>query len=114
MDDKRTLKRRHLIYYLKVFERDAGRLLGFLVDITPQGIMVMSETPIETERLFHLRILIQSSLHKKEYMHFDAKSKWCRKSINSDFYDTGFELIDTAPEAFAEITSIIDTLGFRD
>ncbi len=114
MDDKRTIKRRHLIYYLKVFDKDSEHIIGFLVDITPHGIMLMSEVPIETGKVFNLKILIQSSLHKREYLNFKAKSLWCRHSINSDFYDTGFELIDTDPKAFGEIESIIDTLGFRD
>jgi hypothetical protein len=47
MQEKRKLKRRHLIYYLRVFEKNTDTLLGYLVDITPEGIMIMSESPVE-------------------------------------------------------------------
>ena len=55
---ERSMKRRHLIYYLKVLDRDTEELLGFLVDITTKGFMVMSEKPIERDKVFHLKILL--------------------------------------------------------
>ena len=39
MDERRHLKRRHLIYYLSVEDIDTGRTLGHLVDVNPGGIM---------------------------------------------------------------------------
>lgn len=37
-EDGRTLKRRHLIFYLEVFNEDNDELLGHVVDITTKGI----------------------------------------------------------------------------
>ena len=74
----------------------------------------MSEIPIETEKIFHLRILIKSDLSEKKYLNFDAESKWCKKSINEDIYDTGIELINADMSDFKEIEEIIDALGFNN
>lgn len=114
MKEQRKLQRRHLIYYLTVIDRETDRPIGFLVDITTSGIMLMSETPIETDKVFHLKILLQTDLSAKEYLNFDAKSKWCRSGVNSDIYDTGFELIDATIDDFREIEEVIDALGFND
>ena len=54
--EQRKMKRRHLIYYLEAVDRDTDQPIGFLVDITTKGIMLMSETPIETGKIFHLKI----------------------------------------------------------
>ncbi len=116
MGEHRKLKRRHLIYYLKVMDRDTGEILGFLVDITTQGIMIMSEQPIKTGRTFHLQLLIPSDedAAEKKYLRFDARSRWSERSINTDFYDTGLELININIEEFETIEKIIHELGFDD
>ena len=112
--EQRRMKRRHLIYYLEATDRETGKLIGFLVDITTKGIMLMSKTPIETGKIFQLRILLKTDLIEKKYLNFDAKSKWCEKSINTDIYDTGFELINKDISDFREIEEVIDELGFNN
>jgi len=112
--EQRKIKRRHLIYYLEAVDRDTGQPLGFLVDITTKGVMLMSETPIEIEKMFQMKILLKTDLSAKKYLNFDAKSKWCKKSVNSEIYDTGFELINADISDFKEIEEIIDALGFNN
>ena len=112
--EQRRIKRRHLIYYLEAIDRDTDNPIGFLVDITTKGIMLMSETPIEAGKMFHLRILLKTDFSEKKYLNFDAKSKWCEKSINADIYDTGFELINKDISDFREIEEVIDELGFNN
>ena len=112
--EKRKLKRRHLIYYLTVLDRDTEKHIGYLVDITTKGIMLMSEYPIEVGTILQLKILLQTDMSQNEYLHFDAKTMWCRKSINENSYDTGLELLNVRAEDFAEIEKIIEELGFND
>ena len=112
--EQRIIKRRQLIYYLEAIDRGTDEPIGFLVDITTKGLMLMSETPIETGKMFHLRILLKTDLSEKKYLSFDAKSKWCKKSINTEIYDTGFELINAEISEFREIEEIIDALGFNN
>ncbi len=114
MAEQRQVKRRHLIYYLKVIERNTAKPVGFLINITTKGIMIMSETPIEADKIFHFKIQLQTDLSEHEFLNFDAKSKWCEKSVNSDFYDTGFELIDVNADDFRGIENVIEALGFND
>ena len=114
MPEKRKLKRRHLIYYLQVIDRDKDKSIGFLVDITTNGIMIMNESPVETDKTFHLKVQLQTDLSQQSFLDFKAKSKWCKKSINADLYDTGFELIGVTAKDFRGIEDIISELGFAD
>ena len=114
MRDKRKLKRRHLIYYLHVQERASGTIIGYLVDISTEGIMIMSEDPIAVGTVLELKIMLESEMSAKQYLYFDAKALRCEKSINGTSYDIGCQLLHLSPEDFREIEMIIDEIGFRD
>ncbi len=114
MRDKRKLKRRHLIYYLHIQERASGKPVGFLVDISTEGIMIMSEHPIEVGTNLEVKIMLESQMSDKQFLYFDAKVLRCEKSINGTNYDIGCNLLNLSDEDFREIEIIIDELGFRD
>jgi len=114
MEERRKLKRRHIIYYLLVFDQDTQSMLGHLVDITPQGMMVISEQPLEVGRLYNLRLLLPYQIAGKRELIFQAHSKWCQKDLNPDFYDTGFQLLNVSDEDIRTIDWLIEQAGFRD
>lgn len=114
MLEKRKLKRRHLIYYLRVFDRNTDALIGHLVDITPDGILLISEHSIEINQIFQLKMVLPAEILGKEEIHFDAKSVRCQKDINPDFFNIGFQLQKVAQNHFLVIEQLIDDLGFRD
>ncbi len=114
MQEKRKLQRRHLIYYLRVFDRNMVNLIGHLVDITPEGVMVISENPIEIGKTFQMRMILPKEFFGKEQITFDAVSRWTDKDINPNFYDTGFQLENISKENIEIITQLIEDFGFND
>ena len=90
MAERRELKRRHLIYYLRVFDRNTDKIIGHLVDITTEGLMLISEGPLETDAIFELRMDLPSEIEGVRKMDCLAHSRWCRKDDNPDFFNTGF------------------------
>ena len=111
MVERRRLRRRHLIYYLRVFNHNTGRLMGHLVDLTEEGIMVISEAPIETDVLFQLRMVLPEELDSRKELDFKARSLWCKKDLNPDFYDTGFQLIDVSAGDARLLENLIQTFA---
>jgi hypothetical protein len=115
MAETRKLKRRHLIYYLRVMDSRTGRLLGHLVDVTTEGIMLMSQQPIPTGELFKLRMVLPAEAPEQTVtIDLEAKSLWSRKDVNPDFFDTGFQIVTASPPQLAAIATLIDDHGFRD
>ncbi len=114
MEEKRRLKRRHLIFYLRVFNADTNELLGYLVDITPEGIMLMSEKKIENGQRFRLKMDLPAEYSDHEHIEFEAESVWHSTDINPDFHDTGFKFSNVTVEEQQIIEDIIDDLGFED
>ncbi|MEI8131766.1 MAG: PilZ domain-containing protein [Leptolinea sp.] len=114
MSDRRTLHRRHLIYYLKVFERETDTLLGHLVDITEEGLMIVSENPIDGGKEFKLRMLLPREIEGKEEIEFEATSTWCRTDVNPSLFGVGFKFdyVDTLSRQI--IFELIHEFAFSD
>ena len=114
MAQERKLKRRHLIYYLRVYNRLNGELLGHLADITTHGIMIMSDKSIDVDKSFQLEMTLPEEVTGNRKIIFRAKSLWIKKDVNPDFYDTGFEIEDIAEDDIALVKVLIDQFGFFD
>ncbi len=114
MTENRSLKRWHLIYYLRVFDQDTDSLLGHLVDITTEGMKMVSEKPILTEKEFRIRMEVPLKSSSAEEVSLNAHSLWCSKDANPDFYATGFRLINPERAVINIIRALIDELSFND
>ena len=114
MDDRRKSKRRFLAFYSRVFDLKSHQMLGYVVDITPQGLMLISETPLPPDSTFRLEIELPDGFAHKRSIIFDARSRWCEADIDPHFHNTGFQLLNIAPEDVSIVQSIVATFGFRD
>ena len=114
MDEKRKHKRRHLIYYLRVFDRSSDQLLGHLVDITHDGALLISEDPISPEELFQLRMALPEEIDDKEFLDFNGVSIWCKRDVNPDFFVTGFRFINLSEHDITTVARLIEDFGFSD
>jgi hypothetical protein len=93
MDDRRKFKRRHTIRYFEVHNVATDRPAGRVVDITSEGMMLISDQPIETDRVYKLRMALPERMGVKNEIDLEARSVWCRHDVNFDFYDTGFQFV---------------------
>jgi len=109
--NKRHMKRRYLIYYLRVFDRESGELLGHLVDITEEGIMIMREKPLEVGKSFQLRLRWRNADGRLQVIDFDGVSRWCRPDVNPDFHGAGFSITTQSENDVATIRQLIQDLG---
>jgi hypothetical protein len=112
--EKRKLKRRHLIYYLRVFDKNNDQLIGHLIDITTEGVMLISEKPIKPNSDFQARMVLPTGIEGHKPVLFDARSVWCHRDVNPHFYATGFQLTGISQEDVETINRLIDKFGFRD
>lgn len=116
MQERRRLKRRTLIYYLRVIDDDTGQELGHLVDVTTEGMLLMSTTPIEVGRSFRLRMQLPNTDGPagNERVAFEARSLRSSRDVNHDFIDTAFQVTSLSPRHRSHIEILIDDYGFRD
>jgi len=113
-EEMRRVERRHLVFYLRVFDGMSTRVLGHIVDISSKGVMLLSDAPIPVNETYRLRMRLPSQIVNKEELIFNATSRWCKQDINPDFYITGFEIYDMDEELSRYILCLIDDFSFHD
>jgi len=113
MEERRRLDRRHIMFYSRVFDRKTGQLLGYLGNITGEGVMLISELPIDVQNIYLLRLDLPDDMYSKPILNLKAKSVWCKPDIDPNFYTTGFQLLEANDEDLEIIEQIIDDYGFR-
>ncbi len=113
-NDRRRLKRRHVIFYSRVFDRNTGALLGHLMDITVEGLMLISDSPLDAGTNYHLRMDLPEDVKAKPYLSFDAICLWSRPDINPAFYNAGFKVLNMTQDDIDLVENMIDEYGFRD
>ncbi|MBW8012816.1 MAG: hypothetical protein FVQ83_16490 [Chloroflexi bacterium] len=114
MEERRHLERRHLIYYMRIFDRETDLAIGRLCDLTPEGIMLISETPIETEKTFNLRLVLPEQLWGIEEYTFEAESVWCKPDVIPEFYNTGFKLLDDSEQNKSIFERLIHEFEYQE
>ncbi|MDR0362127.1 MAG: PilZ domain-containing protein [Planctomycetota bacterium] len=113
-NNQRRMRRHYLIYYLRVFDRDTGAILGHLVDITPKGIMILRDSPIEVGNKYSLRLRWRNSVGRLQVAEFEGECKWCRPDVNPDFYGAGFAISAASDEHVKAIAELIGDLKMPD
>jgi hypothetical protein len=113
MDERRQLPRKYLIVYSRVFERNLGKMLGYLGDLSPMGAMIISEQPQDVESVLPLRFdLPDLQIFKLSYLDLTARVAHCDPDINPAFYNIGFEFLGVTPEQSEILEKMMETYEF--
>ena len=114
MHEERSLKRRHLIYYLVVTDQSTGQPLGRLLDVTTEGMLLFSEEPIETNRIYNLSIALPKDIVTKKEIFLRAKSLHCNRDSEPRFYNTGFKIEELEERDRLTLIRVINRYSFQD
>lgn len=114
MEERRKVKRRFLLYYMRVYDYATRHQIGNLVDITAEGMMVLSENAFSVGTTIRLRMELTEDVADKPFLEFTARSKWCKPDITPNLYNIGFEILDLEPGDEQIVQRIIEAFGFRD
>lgn len=114
VDDRRLIRRRHLIFHLRVFDDSTGEKLGHVVDISPGGMMLVSEPQIPVGVDYKLTMQLPGEEDNIVEHHFEASSVWSSNDINPQFFDTGFKMTQASKEHIELVKQLVEDYGFRD
>ncbi len=108
----REHQRAYITFYLRVFEGD--RFLGFLVDISKDGMKILSDFLLEADRIYPLKMKLPASLEWKgiknedRYIEFSATCLWSKHDyVQKEFFISGFKFIEFGDEEQAIIHELI-------
>jgi len=89
MGEKRKYERRRPTHYSAVYDRDTQKILGRLANLSTEGFMLISETPIPGDQQFHCRIVLPEDMKAGTSVSFDARSLWSREGTAPRTFSNG-------------------------
>jgi len=108
MTENRKFSRVHLIHYLRMFDRKSGDLIGNLVDLTAEGLQLISETPIEPGRILEIRMEFPEEVEGQKELCLNAESVWCDHQLDPDLFSVGCKLVPVTPSQVDMIRGLIN------
>ena len=114
MADKRTLKRRHPVYYLQVTDLETGENLGYLIDINAIGIMVAGPSALLPEKGFKIAIQLPEEMEGEQAIFLRVSSVWSEFDPLLEKTRIGFKIEESTPKELEKINWLIENFGFRD
>jgi hypothetical protein len=108
----RQRRRRHLYYYLKVFDAQSGRLVGHLVDLSAEKMQLLIPEPVPVDAQWRLRMELPSALDGHADVVLEARSVWCRRDENPAYYGACFRLLGVSPDGRSLFESMITKFGY--
>jgi PilZ domain len=112
--EQRKVVRRHLVFYLRVFDGMSSRVVGHLMDISTNGLMILSDESMAVNEEYRLRMRLPWKMAGSDEIVFGATSRWCRPDENPDFFMTGFQIQNMDREAEELIRHLIDEFGISE
>ena len=101
--EKRIDKRRKFNFFMRVMDDDTHEILGYLVDISPQGFRLECQKALPVQKEYTLRLEGASIVSDRPYIVFVARAVWSQPDpvIPHEFIE-GFRII-TIPTFEQEI-----------
>jgi len=114
MEERRKLERSEIMFYSSVYDLKTGKHLGYLGNMTTDGIMIISEEPVDDNLHANLRIDVPVNLYKKSELKFEAISLWCEPDIDPKYYNIGFKITKIRPEDLTLIEKLVHDYTIRE
>jgi len=90
MSEQREYKRALLISYLDIQDATIDKKLGYVVDISHGGMMLISKNPIPIGTNMSLVISVPEEIDQTKAFNITAKSIQSTKDEDLDYFNTGF------------------------
>ena len=88
--DRREADRYQLAFNLEPVDAATGEPLGWLIDISPEGMMVASDAGRKVEGRCRMRLDLPAPYDGYQAIEVEATAAWSRPSMNPRFHRTGF------------------------
>jgi len=112
MRERRKHPRRCTRFPAVVLDRKTDRFVGYVGNITPDGIMVVSDGPFEVGVACRFKIDLPEEILGRTQFVFSAMCLWCEAGAHSCTFCSGFELLNLTASDFELIRHIIEDSVF--
>lgn len=113
MHHDRHIERHQLPYYLKVFNRYTDQPIGYLGNVSEDGLMIISDLPMLVGPDFDLQLKLPAREGGPQLIDLTATCLWCHEDVHPGHYDAGFMLLEAPREYECLVRALRDYFSFR-
>ncbi len=119
MPEKRHAKRRRLGDFVDAYDRQNGRLMGQVVDITDSGMRLLAPGAVtsKTGGVLKLRLALPFHVAECRCADVDVLPVWSREKddpLFEDFYDSGLKFFAASPLDISILDKLMDYSAMDD
>ena len=81
--------------------------MGALVNISLEGLMVMSDTIIDTNRIYQISLQLNDPVNGHKHIDLGVDCLWNRSETENQRYWAGFQIIDASRSSLNRIEMLI-------
>ncbi|TBN38243.1 PilZ domain-containing protein [Pseudomonas sp. BGI-2] len=109
----RRIERHQLPYFLKVFNSVTDKPIGFLGNVSADGLMLISQLPMMVGVDFDLRLKIPARDGCQLVIDLTVCCLWCHEDETPHHYDAGFSLQRAPPEYGQLVEALTQYFSFQ-
>lgn len=107
MQEQRHSQRKVANEILIIADQITGNHIGRVVNISAEGLMLLSDEPMVTGAAYQLELILPDPKDDREKISFAAEAVWCTEASQPESFWSGFHIIDIAPEDVLIIDELI-------
>ena len=108
----RRIERHQLTCFLQVFNRITDKPIGFLGNVSQDGLMLISQLPMMVGVDFELRLKLPEADGSFRPIDITASCLWSREDINPQYYDSGFSVLEASEDYKQLISALLHYFSF--
>ena len=112
MAELRRIHRHQLTHYLQVFNLVSGKPIGYIGNISTQGLMLVSQLPMLVGARFDLHLKVPAEDGQFHYIDFQADCQWSREDVTPGTFDSGFALVAPPADYVQMVAALHDYFSF--
>ncbi|MGK0499439.1 MAG: hypothetical protein ACJAYG_001080 [Oceanicoccus sp.] len=105
---ERKHERKQLNQPMPIIDVINGGQFGELVNVTVEGIMVITDKEIPTQSIYQLSLKLPMTIAGSDTVELGADCLWCREVENFHRYWAGFQIIDASDTAMTQLEQLIN------
>ncbi|MBD9484951.1 PilZ domain-containing protein [Pseudomonas sp. PDM14] len=110
---QRRIERHQLPYYLKVFNRFTDKPMGYIGNVSLDGLMLISQLPMLVNARFDMRLKIPGQDGQIRHIDFYATCQWSREDVTPGSFDSGFSLVAPPAEYVEMVEALRNYFSFH-
>jgi len=111
LQTRRQQQRFELHKPISVININTHKKMGALVNITTEGFMLMSDTFIESNRIYPISLILPDAISGHKQVDLGTDCLWSRVEVEEERYWAGFQIIDASRSALDRIEALINDLS---